>query len=250
MKTIDFDFIADLYDSYVTVDFDFDFYRKLTAQRNGKCLELMCGTGRVSIPLLKQNIALTCVDYSEKMLNVLRKKAEAFSLTPRIECQDVCELDLKDVYELIFIPFNSFSEITDIKKQQIAFQKVYQHIIPGGIFICTLYNPAQRIKTADGQIRLLGKFKIEQGKSLVISYFNQPGDKTGLVRGMQFYEIYAPNNKLIDKRFLDISFSLITKDQLLAMAQKAGFKMKDIYGDYKFSPYTETSMFMNFVFEK
>lgn len=64
MKSIDFNFVADLYDSYVKVDFDLDFYEKLVSNCNGKCLELMCGTGRVSIPLLKQNIDLTCVDYS------------------------------------------------------------------------------------------------------------------------------------------------------------------------------------------
>jgi ubiquinone/menaquinone biosynthesis C-methylase UbiE len=250
MKTIDFDFVADLYDSYVTVDFDLDFYRKLAKESTGKCLELMCGTGRVSIPLLKLNIELTCVDYSQEMLNVLQRKAKALSLNPRIECQDICELHLKDEYDLIIIPFNSFSEITDIKKQEAALTKIYRHLKPGGIFICTLYNPTYRIKTVDGQIRSLGKFKINESQNLVISYFNQPGERPGLVTGMQFYEIYNLNNKLIDKRYLDICFSLITKDELVEIARNAGFRLKNIHGDYNFSPYTETSIFMNFIFEK
>jgi hypothetical protein len=38
MKSIDFNFVADLYDAYVTVDFDIDFYRKLSKECNGKCL--------------------------------------------------------------------------------------------------------------------------------------------------------------------------------------------------------------------
>lgn len=64
MKNINFDLVADLYDTYVKEDFDLDFYKELATQHHGKCLELMCGTGRVSIPLLGQNIDLTCVDYS------------------------------------------------------------------------------------------------------------------------------------------------------------------------------------------
>jgi ubiquinone/menaquinone biosynthesis C-methylase UbiE len=250
MKSIDFNFVADLYDTYVTVDFDIDFYRKLTQEYKGKCLELMCGTGRVSLPLLKQNIDLTCVDYSDDMLNVFRKKAKELNITPSIECQDVCDLNLNDSYNLIFIPFNSFSEITDSKRQELALGKIYKHLDNEGTFICTLYNPEYRIKTADGLLRILGKFQIDENKSLVISYYNQYNEKTRNVTGIQFYEIYDKHNELIDKRYLDICFSLINKEDLIEMATKVGFKVKDIFGDYNFSPFSETSMFMNFLLVK
>lgn len=250
MKNIDFNFVADLYDTYVTVDFDIDFYRKLSKECKGKCLELMCGTGRVSLPLLKQDINLTCVDYSDEMLNVFRKKAKELNITPRIECQDVCSLNLNDSYNLIFIPFNSFSEITDSKRQKLALEMIYKHLANEGIFICTLYNPEYRIKTADGLLRILGRFQIGENKSLVVSYYNLYNEKTKNVTGIQFYEIYDEHNKLIDKRYLDICFSLINKEDFIEMATKGGFKIKDIFGDYNFSPFTEDSMFMNFILIK
>ncbi|HYE83065.1 MAG TPA: methyltransferase domain-containing protein [Clostridia bacterium] len=250
MKSIDFGFVADLYDTYVNVDFDIDFYSKLSGKYRGKCLELMCGTGRVSLPLLKQGIDLTCVDYSEEMLAVFRKKAKELDIASRIECQDVCELNLDDIYDMIFIPFNSFSEITDSKRQEYALERIHMHLSDKGVFFCTLYNPEYRIKTADGFLRVLGRFHIDENKSLVISYYNQYNEKTKNVTGIQFYEIYDKNNRLIDKRYLDICFSLIDKEDFIEMAERAGFKVIDIFGDYNYSPFSEESMFMNFLMER
>jgi ubiquinone/menaquinone biosynthesis C-methylase UbiE len=250
MKSIDFNFVADLYDTYVTVDFDIDFYRKLSRECKGKCLELMCGTGRVSLPLLRQNIDLTCVDYSDEMLNVFRKKAKDLNITPSLECQDVCSLNLKDNYNLIFIPFNSFSEIIGDKRQKTALHKIYEHLDNEGTFICTLYNPKYRIKTADGLLRVLGRYQIDENKSLVVSYYNQYNEKNKNVTGIQFYEIYDKHNKLVDKRYLEICFSIISKEVFIEMATKVGFKIKSILGDYDFSPFSEDSMFMNFLLTK
>jgi SAM-dependent methyltransferase len=250
MKNIDFNFVADIYDAYVNVDFDVDFFNRYTKEVNGKCLELMCGTGRVSVPLLNNGIALTCVDYSEEMLKVLERKIVGVDNKPRIVCQDVCELNLDEIYKLIFIPFNSFSEITIEKKQEIALSRISKHLADDGIFICTLYNPSYRVKTADGQFRVLGRFFLEPDKTLVVSYYNQYDAKTKTINGMQFYEIYDANNIMIDKRFLDINFSLIAREAFEIMALNNGFRVKEVFGDYSFSPYTESSMFMNLVLTK
>lgn len=158
VKNIDFDFVADIYDAYVKVDFDIEFFNDYAKHSKGKILELMSGTGRVSIPLLNNGIELTCVDYSEEMLKVLERKAAGSGNRLKTVCQDVCELNLNEEYGLIFIPLNSFSEIADREKMKIALERIPNHLSDEGIFICTFYNPSFRIKTADGQYRVLGRF--------------------------------------------------------------------------------------------
>ena len=71
-KTINFDIVADIYDSYVNVDTDIPFFLKETENYQGEILELMCGTGRVSLPLLQAQRKLTCVDYSQEMLEIFK----------------------------------------------------------------------------------------------------------------------------------------------------------------------------------
>ena len=61
-KPIDFDSVAVLYDIYVRTDFDIPFWLREAKTVAGKVLELTCGTGRVSLPLLRAGVDLTCVD--------------------------------------------------------------------------------------------------------------------------------------------------------------------------------------------
>ena len=191
---------------------------------------------------------LTCVDYSEEMLDIFRKKIDE-SPNVKIVCQDVCELSLDEQYDLIIIPSNSISEIIDPEKRRKAIRKIYEHLTPDGIFFCTLYNPGYRIRQADGSLRYLGKYDLGDKKTLVVTYYNVYSPGPGIISGTQFYEIFE-NNRLIEKRCLDINFAVITKEEICKMAREEGFSLKGIYGDYAPYHYDDDSMFMNLLFKK
>ncbi|MDX9726894.1 MAG: hypothetical protein RBT38_10950 [Bacteroidales bacterium] len=61
-ETIKFDKVADIYDFYVKADFDIPFFLKESDGFKGEILELICGTGRVSIPLLDSVRKMTCIN--------------------------------------------------------------------------------------------------------------------------------------------------------------------------------------------
>ncbi len=248
MKNIDYGFVADIYDDYVNVDFDIPFYKSICRKYNGNILELMCGTGRVSLPLLKEGTNLTCVDYSREMLEVFRKKPNGEKAL--LLCQDVCELDINKMFEFIFIPFNSFSEITDREKRKQAVKKITEHLVDGGDFLITLYNPDYRKQTADGNMRYLGKYDISDNRTLVISYYNSFSSTSNLVSGIQFYEIYDLGNKLIEKRFMNIAFSLITKEEVDELCEEFELSIKEIFGGYDYDAFSSKSRFMNFLLTK
>lgn len=246
-KNIDFGYVADIYDSYTNVDFDIDFF-KMLCKGHRNILELMCGTGRISVPLINEGFPLTCVDYSEEMLDIFRRKLDE-SNNVKIVCQDVCELNLDEQFDLILIPSNSISEIIDPNKRRLAFRRIYKHLTPDGIFFCSLYNPEYRIKQADGNLRYLGKYNLDTNETLVVTYYNVYSSEKGIISGTQFFEIYK-NNVMTEKRSLDINFAVITKEDICKMAGKEGFTLKAVYGDYAPYHYDEESMFMNLLFKK
>lgn len=248
-KNIDFGYVADLYDYYATGSYDLNFYRNLCRNREN-ILELMCGTGRVSIPLIREGYPITCVDYSEEMLDIFRSKLGDESEHSRLICQDVCELEMDHQYDLIIIPSNSIAEILDKAKRQQAIQHIYRHLKPGGIFFCSLYNPFYRVKQADGTIKYLGKYNLDDGRTMVITYYNIYLSDLQIISGTQFFEIYDSNNRMIEKRCLDLRFSVITKEEICQMARAAGFSVKAVYGDYEPYHYDEKSTYMNFIFVK
>lgn len=250
MNTINYNIVADLYDSYVKIQSDISFFLKESKNVKGKVLELMCGTGRISIHLLQNNIGLTCVDYSEGMLKIFKEKIKGKRYKVKLIKMDVSELCLNDNYELIFIPFQSFSEILSKNKQKTALRKIHKHLITNGKFICTFHNPNIKIKLANGEWKILGKFN-QDDNSILIYNLNEFSSQKNIVTGFQRYEIYNKHNKLIDKRLLPIKYKIIDKDEFEETVKEIGFKIIKIYGDYNYSSYNEkNSNYIIYVMEK
>ncbi|MFP4122952.1 MAG: class I SAM-dependent methyltransferase [Coleofasciculus sp.] len=247
---IEWDRVAELYDIYVQSDIDISFFIRETRNVSGQVLELMAGTGRVSIPLLEAGVSLVCVDASAQMLVVLQKKLTQKGLSARIQQADVRELDLKECFELVIIPFNSFSELLSKKDQKSTLQSIHKHLHEGGKLVCTLHNPTVRSKLVDGSLRLEGKYSLEKQQLLFWGLEKQQPNPC-IVDRTQFYEIYDQHGYLQSKRLLDMQFCLIERQEFEEMAQESGYKIVDLYGDYSYSKFnSDTSQFMIFILEK
>lgn len=240
-ESIKFDKVADLYDFYVKVDFDIPFFLKETEPFTGEILELMCGTGRVSIPILASGKSMTCIDYAQAMLDALAKKIADKAYKANLLQMDVTELRLGKKFGLILLPFHSISEILSTELQIKALQAISQHLEDDGVFILTLQNPTTRLKVADGVARILGKYPLKGGNQLVITYVNRYSEKEQLVSGFQFFEIYDASNRFIEKRFLEINFKPISDSAFRAMITSTELEIIEMYGDYAYSAFDEKS---------
>lgn len=244
-ETIKFDKVADIYDFYVNVDFDIPFFIKETDGFEGEILELMCGTGRVSIPLLDSGRHMTCVDYSKGMLDSFARKMKNKNYSVNLVQMDVTNLNLEKKFALIILPFHSITEIISTDLQIQALRSISSHLDKDGILILTLQNPKTRLRLADGITRVMGKFTIDKDRQMLISYMNQYNESDKIVSGFQFYEIYDSMNILIEKRFLEINFKPISDSELRSMIKTAGLEIVDMYGDYSYGRFDEeTSNFM------
>ena len=100
MPALDYSRLADLYDTYVKVDFDIPFFLQEASQTPGEVLELMAGTGRVSLPLIIEGIRLTCIDASDEMLTVLREKLRVRGLSAAVYQMGICNLELNKRFQI------------------------------------------------------------------------------------------------------------------------------------------------------
>jgi Methylase involved in ubiquinone/menaquinone biosynthesis len=250
-ESINFDMVADIYDCYVNADFDVPFFLKETEGFKGPILELMCGTGRVSIPLLNAGRKMTCVDYSKGMLDLFSKKVNGRNYPVDIVRADITNLNLPEKFGMILIPFHSFTEILSAELQYKALTVITQHLEQDGIFILTLQNPETRLKSADGVPRVLGKFPMNLNRQMIISYTNlyNPSDK--IASGFQYYEIFDSTNMMIEKRFLEINFRPVWDSELRDMIQELDLEITDTYGDYSYHLFDEdTSDFIIYKMRK
>jgi SAM-dependent methyltransferase len=231
MKSIDYDAVADLYDTYVDVDLDLDFWRERAGRVPGEVLELMAGTGRVSLPLARAGVRLVCVDYSAGLLDVLRRKLAAEGLAAEVVEMDVRALDLGRRFELVLLPFNAFSELVEPGDQRAALRAIRGHLAERGRFILTLHNPVVRLRQMDDGLRERGRFAREDGELVFLSE-SVHDDATGLVTGRQVYRLFDASGALVSEREVSIRFVLPSVERARALVEEEGFRVCDAWGDY------------------
>jgi SAM-dependent methyltransferase len=231
---IDYDGIAELYDSYAVWDHDLAFFVAEARRAKGPVLELMAGTGRVSLPLAAAGVRLTCVDASAGMLAVLSEKLAARELVAEVVHADVRALALPAAFDLALLPFNAFMELVTEADQRAALAAVAGCLKPGGRFVCTLHNPAIRRRAVDGTLRVVGRFPAEGG-TLVVSGYETGGDP--VVTRLQFLELFGEDGRSRWRRLIEMRFTLIERDEFERAAVAAGFRVVELFGGYDRSPF-------------
>jgi len=156
---------------------------------------------------------------------------------------DVCQLELPKQFDLIIIPFSSYAHLTSPGDQLKALKRIFQHLLPGGTFICTLGNPTLRKQSVDGQLRLFRKYPLTDPPGTLLLWIreNSCPDDPQVVEAMQFYEEYDASGGLTRKRLLELHFRLTSKDEFEQLARAAGFKVRAFYGDYAYAEFKEDS---------
>ena len=229
MDYIDYNTVAELYDIYAKATSDHDFF--LNRIRAGtRVLELMSGTGRLSIPLIKSGAVLSCVDNSKGMINILKRKLREEMLQAKVICADVQHLDFFEEFETVILPFQSFMELLGKAKQRNTLHSAYKSLIPNGKFYCTMHNPLIRRKSVDGVMRGIGTFPYEHG------YIVVTGIETGghpVVERSQFIDRYNIRGQLEERIMQRIQFEMIEENQFRKLAIDTGFVAKTVFGDYE-----------------
>ncbi|NEQ52346.1 MAG: class I SAM-dependent methyltransferase [Leptolyngbya sp. SIO3F4] len=230
--------VADLYDSYVQTTADIPFLLDQVKDVSSDVLELMSGTGRVSLPLIEAGTSLTCVDKSPEMLAVLEQKLAQKDLSAKVYSIDVCLLDLDQEFERILLPFQTFSELLSPADQRQALIRIYQHLSPGGRFICSLHNPNLRLRTVDGRLKLKARNSLPDAQGSLMLWTMETYDPDRKqVHGLQFIETYNLQGVMQSKRFMNIEFSILEKEAFETLIKEVGFQVLALYGDYSYGAF-------------
>lgn len=231
--------IAAIYDLFVNTDYDVKFFVDELDGITDPILELMAGTGRLTMPLLKAGFSVVAVDFSADMLSVLRSKLVREGLTAELHEMDVTQLDLGRQFKKIIIPFQAFPEITTNNDQKRALQAIFEHLEPGGEFVCTLHNPVVRMNAIDNQLRLAARQDLDHGGHLLVWLLQKRNPDTNVVEVMEFFEEYDANGVMTSKRYSPLQFHLLARKDFQELVDEVGFEIVHVYGDYSRGAFSE-----------
>ncbi len=173
-----YDPIADIYDDDMGPNMPFDdvgYYVACAREKPQGILELGCGTGRITLPLLKAGFDVTAADSSPSMISCLRRKltqAEANWL--QLLQMDIRLWALGRRFSTILCPYSLFTYLLSTQEQNEFLQQVRQHLSPSGHFILDLFIPSRTIqygktvldyrrRLSDGNV--LERWKLIEGES-------------------------------------------------------------------------------------
>lgn len=231
-KNIDWDSVARYYDAYVRTDVDLSFFLQQARAAGGPILEVMCGTGRLTVPLAEAGFSVTALDSSAELLARLRSKLADRHPQVRVIEADARTFDLGQQFPFVFVGFHSFAELLGRSARSRAMATIRKHVASGGRFVLTLHNPPIRVAAAHADWRSMGRFALEPGVSLEVSSRWNVDREVARIAGVQRYRELDERGHCMKELYLPIVFDLITPAEVRDLAEEAGFEIADVFGDY------------------
>lgn len=126
---------------------DIPFYVERAKQARGPVLEAGCGTGRVLLPTLQAGVEIDGFDLHPGMLEVLKRKAAALGLNPRVVEADMRDFTMPRRYALVTVPFRAFMHVLTTEDQIRTLRCIREHLEPDGALVMNLFYPSFEILT-------------------------------------------------------------------------------------------------------
>jgi SAM-dependent methyltransferase len=115
---------------------------------DGPALEFAIGTGRVGVPLAERGVPVTGIELSGPMIEQLRTKVDEATIP--VIVGDMATASAPGRYTLVYLVFNTISNLLSQDAQVACFRNAARHLVPGGRFVIELWVPELR-KLPPGQ---------------------------------------------------------------------------------------------------
>lgn len=136
--------LAGIYDYLVTgVDFEgwIDYVEEILKMLDvpvQNVLDLACGTGNTTLPFARRGYNVTGLDIAAEMLDLARQKAATQNLHVDFIHQDMRYINLNRSFDLITCFHDGLNYLLTLDDLLQTFQRVYTHLVTGGLFIFDL----------------------------------------------------------------------------------------------------------------
>jgi len=215
----EYDAWAPVYDAWAAdMTEDVAHYVSLAREADGPIVELMVGSGRVALEVVRQTgKPVLGIDSSAAMLEVARERSAGLPLELRFG--DARELRLDEPAALIYIPFRSLLALHGWADKRRVFERVADSLRPGGRFAFNAFVFSHTLAAQlDGTTQ----------------------EQNGIVHSFR----YVPADNRIDLRRDDgatIPLWWATKEEWDGLIDVAGLEVEALYGWFDHRPFDDES---------
>ena len=230
------------YDMEDPSDTGIAFYTALAEETGSPILEIACGTGRVCIPIARQDFSVTGLDIVPGMLAQARRKSA--DLPVRWVEGDARTFDLGEQFRLIFMTGNAFQAFLTNADQEALLQRVHAHLHDEGLFAFETRNPLYtNVQKPKG---LFARLETNEDEQTWPSYIDIEGREVRVSRSYVYDPLTQIHHWTAYKRWHEGSEerTKITRtalrytfpQELAALLHYNGFTIDRQYGDWNLAP--------------
>jgi SAM-dependent methyltransferase len=195
----------------------------------GPALELAIGTGRIALPLASTGLHVDGVDLSQPMVDQLRSKPGGGAL--QVTIGDFCDVELDDRYRLIYVVFNSFSNVITQDDQVRAFENVARHLTDDGVFVMEMYLPSVHVGLRNDQYVEAEAIGVDEVRLDLLKY-------DGSTQILEENHVTLSTTGI---RFNPVVQRAVWPSELDLMARIAGLRLHARHGGWQQEPFTRKS---------
>lgn len=208
---------------------------------DGAALELAIGTGRIAVPLAQRGVPVHGIELSRAMAARIAGKPGAEGVGVTIG--DMTTTRVPGEFSLVYLVFNTISNVTTQDGQVDVFRNAATHLRPGGCFLIEVAVPDLR--------------RLPPGQDTV-PITVAPDEEGGGYMGFDRYDVvtqeFTSNHVWVTPdgggRFFRVPFRYAWPAEMDLMARIAGLHLVHRWADWARSPFTADSTSHVSVWEK
>lgn len=193
---------------------------------SGRALELGIGTGRIALPLARRGVPVHGIDLSNAMVSRLRAKPGGEEIGVTIG--DFATAKVDGTFSVAYLVFNTILNLTTQAAQVACFRNVAAHLEPGGKFVVEVMVPdLQRLPPGETIL----PFHVSETRWSFDIY-------AVATQGLTSHHFEIVNGRV---ESFTVPFRYTWPSELDLMAELAGLRLHERWGDWTREPFTSDS---------
>jgi ubiquinone/menaquinone biosynthesis C-methylase UbiE len=220
---------------------DIPFWRRVALDAHGPVLELGCGTGRISVPLIKAGVPLVGIDRSAEMLEraggkIAKSPSRKVANPPILVRGDIRRLPFtRRTFDTVIAPYGVLQSLLADRDLSATLGSVARVLRRGGTFGLDLVPDVPNWREYSNRVQLKGPAARGVHLTLVESV------RQDRVRRLTTFEqryIERRDGRSREHAF-DLVFRTLSVRQMTSRLDRAGFVVDRVLGDYRGRPWDE-----------
>lgn len=229
--------MADFYDDYYGRNVgDISFWVDKCKDKN-KILEVACGTGRITFPIIESGKKVYALDYSQAMLDILKEKALEKGYTNdnvEVFCQDMRNMTFSQKFDVILITSNSVNHLETTEDFERMLDSTYGLLEDNGLLIFDALRPRFKYLMRNmNEYYDEDEFTLSKTGEKIKIRENSKYDHATQINNVNYYYTDSKGNETI----LNTKVRLYFPQELDYIISKSKYKLVGKYDWYDLRPF-------------